>query len=96
MNHLQTVELKHGDLTFTLKPTHLALYKALKEAGLGSKLGSLIEELETMNLEVIYLLFKHLSKSDKSIEELMEISIPLNKLATAVGNSLKCLVEESN
>lgn len=88
MKHLQEIEFEYNDKKFVLKPTHKALYKTLKDSGLGNRMDVLIDELGHMNIEVMYLMFMHFNKDKCTVDELMEISIPFDVLAAKLGECL--------
>lgn len=88
MNHLQEYILTFNDYELVLKPTHRALYKSLEEAKLGKRMLVLLEELQNLNYDVIFIVLKHMCVKKYSIDELMEMNIPLALIAEKLGNAI--------
>lgn len=95
MNHLQEVNFEYKDIKLTLKPTQRALYTTLREAKLGNRLNELIKELDNINFDVIYILFKNLLVEKKSLDELLDMNIPINVLVQPLAECLKMLTDSS-
>lgn len=92
MNHLQEVEFNYGEHKFILRPTQKAIYRTLKDAGLNNRFNELIKELDQVNMDVIYILFKNLADSKLSVNELLDLNIPINKLMEPVAECIKLML----
>lgn len=94
MNHLQEVVLKHDNGELILKPTHKALYRSLKETKLGNRLDVMLEEVGHMNYDVVFIILKNFNDNKLSVDELMDLNIPLGSIAEALGECIKLISDK--